>query len=232
MGSVTRVRGTFALLVAAPLAVVATLLLAHSVWLTFIVYHLGICLAAPAWLAARRGVGPRAHLRDIGALPQAGARVGQGVRAGLACALLMGGAVLAAFALAGGPLLRRADLAGTLAAWGVTPGRRPALFAVMLLIDAPAEELFWRGWAHRRLAGWPRRGAAIATVAAAYASYHAVTVAFLTRDATATALFTAAVFGAGCVWGALRERHGQVWPAVLGHAGAVGAYMAVLAARL
>jgi membrane protease YdiL (CAAX protease family) len=229
---VTEIRNAFTLLVAAPLAVVATLLLAHSVWLTFIVYHLGICLAAPAWLAARRGRGARLHLRDIGALPAAGVRVGPGVRAGLVCALLMGGAVLAAFALAGDTLLRCADLAGTLEAWGVTPGRRPALFAVMLLGDAPAEELFWRGWAHRRLAGRPRRGAAIATVAAAYASYHAVTVAFLTRDAALTAVFTAAVLGAGCVWGALRERHGHVWPAVLGHAWAVGAYMAVLAARL
>lgn len=223
---------TALLIAAAPLAVVVTLLLARSVWLTFIVYHLGICLATPAWLAAQRGVGALAHLRDIGVLPPTGGRVGPGLCAGLVCALMMGGTVLATFALAGSALLRSADLAGTLASWGVTPGRLPALFAVMLLGNALAEELFWRGWVHRRLSGWPRRGAAIATAAAAYTSYHAVTVALLTNGAAVTALFTLAVFGAGCVWGALRERHGHVWPAVLGHAGAVGAYMAVLAARL
>lgn len=221
------------LMLVAPLTVAVTLLWAHSVWLTFAVYHLGVCLLAPAVMARADGTrGLRAHLADIGVLTRPGRRFRRGLRSGLLCGVLMGTGTLVAFNLAGDTLLRRADLAGVLAQWGVGPGQLPQLFAVMLLGNAFAEELFWRGWVHGRFASWPARGTAIGITAALYTSYHMLTAALLTRSATATALFTVAVFGAGCIWGWLREKHGTVWPAVLGHAGATAGYMAVLAARL
>ena len=40
-------------------------------------------------------------------------------------------------------------------------------------------------------------------------------------------LFMVAIFVAGLGWGWLREKTGSVWPALLSHAGAAGAYMAV-----
>lgn len=217
------------LVIAAPLSVAATLLLARNVWLTFAVYHLGICLLAPYAIHLARGGGPlRAHLADIGLLLPPGQRLGGGVAAGLLCGLAMGGAVYAFFHLGGDALLRRADPAATLAGWGAGPSRLPLLTALMLPGNALAEELFWRGWVHRRLERRPRRPAAIAGAAAIYTLYHTVTLASLTRDAAATAALSAAVFAAGCAWGWLRERHGHVWPALLGHSGATIAYMAVL----
>jgi membrane protease YdiL (CAAX protease family) len=218
---------------AAPLTVVATLLWAHNVWLTFAIYHLGICLASPALLArAGKDWSVRAHLRDIGLLAPRHRQMWFGIRAGLLCGLVMGGSTVAAFALTGNALLRRADLASALAGWGVTSARLPALFAVMLLGNAFAEELFWRGWAQHRVPGIRGRGRRVLWTAALYSAYHALTVAVLTRSAAVTALITAAILGAGLTWGWLRERYHHVWPALLGHAGATIGYMTVLAVRL
>ncbi len=205
----------------APLVVVATLLLGRSVWLTFLIYHLGICLVAPAIHSRREGRGLRAHARMVGLR-----RVGLGLGAGLgvgAAALVVG-----AFILFGDAWLAGADVRGALAAWGVTPRSLPLLFAVMLLGNGAAEELFWRGWVQAQLGRTRPPRHAIALGAAAYASYHAFTIGLLLRDRAVTALLTAAVFAAGCAWGWLRQRTGSVWPALLSHAGATAGYMAVL----
>jgi membrane protease YdiL (CAAX protease family) len=218
---------------AAPLTVVATLLWAHNVWLTFAIYHLGICLASPVLLArAGKEWSVPAHLRNIGLLRPRNRPVWFGIRAGLLCGLVMGSGTVTAFALTGDALLRRADLASALAGWGVTSARLPSLFAVMLLGNAFAEELFWRGWAQRRVPGIQGRARQVLLTSALYSAYHALTVAVLTRSVAATALITATILGAGLIWGWLRERYDHVWPALLGHAGATIGYMTVLAVRL
>lgn len=147
---------------AAPLVVVGTLFVARSVWLTFLLYHLGICLVAPL-LAGRPGrAGLRAHLRDIGLRPR-GRALGLALGAGLALA------IVGAFALRGRAFLAAGALPGVLGGWGVGPASLPALFAFMLLGNGVAEELFWRGWVHGRLRARRPRAAAIAATAASRA---------------------------------------------------------------
>ena len=128
--------------------------------------------------------------------------------------------------------------------WGISTRQTPWLLAALVVLNAPAEELFWRGYLHTRLvppasdgsassvAGrGPRRSAVpwvvIALLAVGYASYHALTVGRLVPTAGKAALMFSGILAAGLFWGWLRQRSGSVWPALLGHWGAVAAYAAV-----
>jgi len=209
----------FLMLVVPPATVVATLLVLRSVWATFLIYHLGLCILLPAAV-----LGPRAYARGVGLV---GSRVREGVRTGLVL-----GAVLAAgqiAVLAWGADLFFADerVAASLVAWGAGPERAGPLLAIMLVLNGPAEELYWRGWVHGRLSGSPDRRRTIALTALAYASYHGATLGALFGSWLVALLILAAVWGAGCLWGWLRERCGNVWPALLSHAGATLGYMFV-----
>jgi membrane protease YdiL (CAAX protease family) len=102
----------------------------------------------------------------------------------------------------------------------------------MVLFNGIAEELFWRGYIHRRLEGFQARRVAIGTAALFYASYHALTIALLFRSFVVGPLFLVVVFAAGCFWGWLRERYGNVWPAMLSHAGATAGYMIVYVTKV
>ncbi len=206
------------MLVGAPLAVVAGLTLGRSVWAVFAVYHLGICLMLP-WVRERLGAGSSwdDHRRHLG-LSQ---YLGRGILLGPGTAAL----VLAAFFALGQDVLDREIIDGALAAWGVPIAHQKMVALFMLVVNAPAEELFWRGYLHHRLADWPSRTGAMAATSLGYASYHAVTVHLLVGHvAWAVAVFLG-VAAAGFGWGWLREKTGSVWPALLSHLGATWAYV-------
>ena len=214
-----------ALLSAAPLAVAVPLIVFHDVFAVFALYHIGICLLVPAFvnLAVRR-LGMRGHLSVL-ALTGPGSRRGFGL--GLILAGILAAGTLVAFKLFGHVFLADQDIAGTLAAWGAGPERHAALFWFMILVNGPAEELYWRGFVHHELVPVSKPGPCLSMVAAGYASYHAVTVQLLVGSVTVSLLFLAAIWGAGLAWGWLREKTGSVWPPLLGHAGATIAYMIV-----
>ena len=205
------------LMLAAPAAVAVTLLGAGSVWLTYLCYHLGICLVLPALdtLLVRR-LGPRAHARLLALAPPAG------IRLGLALGAVLGGGTVAGLLVLGPRLLDPDTLTGALAAWGVAQDRVVLALGFLVVANGACEELFWRGWAHSALAGVRRRGAAIGIASALYASYHGVTTWALAGDPAVAALMLAVVFGAGLGWGWLRERTGSGWPALISHGMATG----------
>jgi membrane protease YdiL (CAAX protease family) len=204
-----------------------TLLVLHSVWWTFALYHLGVCVLLPflhtvLWSRQRFG----SHLETVGlAAPRD--RLRRGLAWGIGLGLFLGVGTVGAFSLWHEPFLAGRDIPAILESWGVDPARAPLMLAFMVLGNGACEELYWRGWLHRRLAAWPRRGAALAITAAAYTSYHGVTVAAFTASPAVVALFMASIFGAGLFFGWLRERFGTVWPPLLAHTGATAGYMAV-----
>ncbi len=208
---------TWLMLAGPPLVVAATLLGLHSVWATFLAYHLGICLLLP-WLI-ERGNWPRA-------VGLTGGRTRAGAIVGLVLGLIAGGGSYLALTLGADLFLANERVIATLSDWGADPAQAGALMLVMLALNGVAEELWWRGWVHGRLAGWPRRRA-IGLTALAYASYHGVTVAALFGSVALVPVLTAVVWGAGVLWGWLRDRYGCVWPALLSHVGATIGYMAV-----
>lgn len=224
-------------MILAPISVVLTLHAGRSVWLTFAIYHLTICLLVPYLAGRRRDLGRRVRLEEWG-LRRSASRAGAsaGTEGSIRVWLIVGaglGAAAAGVIVGGFMLLHDGLLAGdsvwsTLREWGVTRKSLPTLFAVMLAGNGAAEELFWRGWLHSRLAPIQPRTAAIALAAICYASYHTFTVASLLRSVPVTASFTLAIFVVACFWGWMRERSGSVWPALLCHVGATAGYMTVL----
>jgi len=205
--------------------VVTVLLLLHDVIAVFICYHVLICLVLPLvrnGLVLKRPV--KAHFRDLGLI---GAGTARGVVIGLILGSVLAGGTLVLFRLQGDALLAENNVAGILSQWGVTPSRLWLLQGFMLLVNGPAEELFWRGFIHHELAGVRPRQLALGVASLCYASYHAATLMLLLGSALVAALLFVAVLAGGLIWAWLRERTGSVWPGLLSHWMATVAYMLV-----
>jgi len=227
------------LAVAAPLAVIVGIGYLRSAWWTIAIYHVGICLVAPAIESRLAGRSWRQHaamlgLSDTRAADGSGVRGGSPSRATLAIVLgLVTALVTGAFLVAIRARFLDPDrLEATLAGWGVSPEQMLTMLAVMAVLNAAAEELFWRGYFPGRVAvGLPasRPPVALTVVLPAflYASYHAATIGHLVGETSGVVLMTSGVVGAGLLWGWLRQRTGSIWPPLLSHGGAVLAYLAV-----
>ncbi len=208
-----------------PVLVVAILLWGRNVFAVFAAYHLGFCLFLPAVRnICRRRLAFSQHMIFLGVT---GPGTIRGLALGLVLGVALGGGTIVVFQLFGDVFLAGHNLPEILAQWGVNQKNLALLFWFMILINGPAEELYWRGFLHRKTANRLPRWAAILVIAACYASYHGVTVYLLVADVPVAVLFLAAIFAAGTGWGWLREKTGSVWPALLGHAGATIGYMIV-----
>ncbi len=207
------------LLVVPPAIVVVTLLVLHNIWATFLIYHLGICVLGPLLVTGDRR-------RYAAAVGLSGGRTRAGIRTGLLLGAAMAGAQVAALTWGTDVFFADERVIGSLSAWGAGPEQAGPLLLIMLMLNGPAEELYWRGYVHHRL-GDMRRYRAAALAALAYAGYHGVTLYALFGSLPVAVLILAVVFGAGCFWGWLRERYDNVWPALLSHGGATLGYMVV-----
>ena len=212
-------------LLGAPLAVVACLLMARNVFAVFAVYHLGFCLVLPAAQNfLRRRFTLKDHLEYLGLT---GPGTLRGLLLGLGLGVILAGGTILAFRLFGGIFLADQNIPEILGRWGVDQGNMSLLFWFMVLVNGPAEELYWRGFVHGEMSDRRPRISTILLIAACYASYHGVTVYLLNPNLPVALLFMATIFATGFGWGWLREKTGSVWPALLGHAGAAAAYMIV-----
>jgi len=207
----------------APASVVGALFIWQDVFLVFAAYHLGFCLVLPLWrnLGLRRG-----SWRDhFGSLGLTGPGTSRGMALGLALGLFLATAAIGFFRWQGGNLLASQEVGPVLAGWGVDESNQALMFWFMILVNGPAEELYWRGFVHSGLRDRRPRWATLLLVAGCYASYHGVTIGWLVTDRWVALLFTAAILVMGFLWGVLRERTGSVWPALLSHWAAAAAYM-------
>jgi membrane protease YdiL (CAAX protease family) len=227
------------LALAAPLAVLFGLAYLGSVWWTFAAYHAGVCLVAPLIESRLSGRGWRAHAVMLGLMVGPGivddsqGRGGsprwfrRGIFLGLVTALATGAFLL----LTGERFLDEQRLRATFAEWGTPPEQVLPVLAVVALVNAPAEELFWRGYFPGRVAmARPARPSLALTIvlpAVLYTSYHAATIGRLVGRPVGVAAMVAGVAGAGLLWGWLRQRTGSVWMPLLSHSGAVLAYLLV-----
>ena len=226
-------RTAWLLALAAPLAAVAALLGLQSVWAVFLLYHGMLCLLIPALVLRRRGRPWRHQARELAVLDPDGRLPRALVRRSLGAAAALAALPPLALWLAPGLFPEPTRLLGVLEGWGLQGTDIWWALGFLILVGAPAEELFWRGWLHSRLVasrrqGWP----AAAALALLFTSYHAVTLHALAPTPTATALMLAAVLAAAGIWCWSRWRWASVWPALLTHAGAALGYGLVAAARL
>lgn len=211
------IRWEWGIAVLAPLVVVVGLLVARQVAVVFLVYHLGICLVVP-WLVERaEGRSWRQHLDQLG--------LGGGCRRlGATLAIALVAIPLAAFMVAPELFPGATRLTGALAAWGVDPTRPWPVLLFLGLVNAPAEELFWRGWLQHRLG--PSTGS-LAALVVLFTSYHAVTIGVLAPTPLARAAMLGGVLVAAAAWAWSRRRWGTIWPALASHLGASAGYVAV-----
>jgi len=233
------------LAVIAPVVVVACIEVLHSAWWTFALYQMGICLVFPAIESRLKGRSWRDHAEMLGLVQgrdefgkgsgDSVARSGTGVRhpMGVAVALGVGTAVATAafLLLTRDRFLDPERLEATVSGWGVPPEQILLALGFMAVVNAPAEELFWRGYfpgriarihSHRRPPLW----LAVFLPAFLYASYHVATISRLVGTLPGTLWMAGGVLGGGLLWGWLRWRTGSVWPALLSHSGGVLAYLA------
>lgn len=210
------------LAVLAPLSVVLGLEVLGNVLVTFVLYHLLVCLALPAVLSARRGLSMEAHLKWLGWREASNDWAGHvGVGVGVASGVLAFGFL----GTMGIRLVDAATLQAVLAGWGVPASAAALLFVYMVFVNGIAEELFWRGALQTRLETVSSRGLALGGASLAFASYHAYTVHALTGDLLLAAGLALAVFAAAFIWAGLREFFDSVKPAVWAHLGAAAGYM-------
>jgi membrane protease YdiL (CAAX protease family) len=212
------------LAVIAPMSVIVGIDVVHSVWWVFVTYQVSICLLAP-WIESRAsGRSWREHLTLIGLR---GARSGKlAVVLSLLTILVTGGFLM----LTRDRFLDANRITTALTKWGVSNDNILTLLIIMGVLNAAAEELFWRGYFPGRVQlARPNAPAALTVVLPSflYASYHAATIGKLVGNTTGVVLMTGGVLAAGLFWGWLRRRTNCVWPALLSHSGAVAAYLAV-----
>ncbi len=223
-----RVPGLF--MVLAPVSVIASLVLFEDVLVAFAAYHVGMCLVVPLLYEklGHKDTWPEiAH--EFGLVNLDDRRAwGEGLLVGG----LMGLGMIVPFVALGRGLISPDEVRSAMGAWGITTQDTGLLFAYMLVFNSGAEELFWRGYIHERLAGWSNRSAALVLASMAFASYHWFTVWALTGQALLATVAVVGVFIGGLIWAYLRERHGTVLPALLGHLGATAGYMTVYAGFL
>lgn len=198
---------------------------ARNVFAVFAIYHLGFCLLLPAaknFLHRRFTISD--HLEYVGLT---GPGTMRGVLLGLGLGVILAGGTILAFRLFGGVFLADQNIPEILGRWGVDQGNMPLMFWFMVLVNGPAEELYWRGFVYGEMSDGKPRTATILLTSACYASYHGVTVFLLNPNVPVAVLFMVFIFAAAFGWGWLREKTGSVWPALLAHAGATAAYMVV-----
>jgi membrane protease YdiL (CAAX protease family) len=217
---------TWLLMITAPVAVIMSLGLLRSVWAVFAIYHLGICLLG-TWLLGRGGEVPLPVRLGMVSEPRCGAESRRKLLLGLATGLGGGGLLLLANALLGGRYLEAERVAGAMADWGVRPAQVPLAAAFMVLVNGPAEEVFWRGYVQHRLGPLERPFPALAVPSLWYASYHAVTVLLFLNSALMAAGILAGIFLSGCGWAWLRWRTGSLWPSLISHQLLTVAYVAI-----
>jgi uncharacterized protein len=188
----------------------------------FLLYYLLCCLLLPALdVLVLRRVPLRLLPASLGLRRLSRRELGLGLGSGL----LMSAAMLAALALFRGLVFGDGRIRETLAGWGVSGRNLVLVYLVMLAFNGVVEELFWRGFLHGRLAALPSRLLALGLPALLFASQHLFVLSRLVADPALVALFLAGIFGAGLVWGLLRERSGSVVPCALSHALVTASYM-------
>jgi uncharacterized protein len=211
------------LMAGASASVVLSLWALHSVFAALVVYYGLFCIGVPLLeLRIVKAQSGRALLQHLGVL---GGQVRRGIVAGLALGAVLYVGMLVVFSKAGPLVFAGQHITSTLRAWGAPAGAAWLVILVMLLFNGVAEELFWRGYIHRRLEPLKRRWLALGGVALLFSSYHVYVLSQLLPSRWALSLLTALIFCAALLWGALRERFGCVWPSLISHVCVTAGYL-------
>ncbi|MFD2371142.1 CPBP family intramembrane glutamic endopeptidase [Brevibacillus sp. GCM10020057] len=195
---------------AATLSIFYGLVEKQSLFVTFVCFHLLVCLGIPVVHGWWEGSLQKSWQLAWGRFESKGAVCGLA----FGVLLLLGGT-------GGIWLLLRADgraeqIRGILEAWGLTEPWIWSFFLYLTIVNSLLEELFWRGFVLQRLVLGMSRFVAILLTSFFYSLYHLVVSTVLFGFGWGCCI-TLIVFAVGSVWGRMKERFPSVYPTWFSH---------------
>jgi membrane protease YdiL (CAAX protease family) len=195
---------------AATLAVFYGLVERQSLFVTFVAFHLFVCLGIPLLHGWREG-SLSAQWQTAWAAPD---REGITYGAAFGTALLTG--VVAGFSLLMGHGVRPEWIRLTLEKWGLAKEWFFWFAVYLVIVNSLLEELLWRGFVLQRMLRSLPRWKAVLTSSFFYAMYHFIITAALFGWRWG-ALITLLVFATGVLWAWIKERYPKVYATWVSH---------------
>jgi membrane protease YdiL (CAAX protease family) len=190
----------------------------------FALYYLVCCLGIPFFdLVLKRGLPPRRLPGALGFGKPRGRELALGLGSGAAMVAIM----LVALVLLRDRVFGSGEVEAALSSWGVPREYLALLCAVMLALNGAAEEFFWRGYLHERLAFLSKRYLAVGLSTFFFGAQHLFVISSIVRDPAVVSLFLFGITGAGAIWGYMRERSGSLVPCVLSHMMVTAGYLGI-----
>ncbi|MEJ8544494.1 CPBP family intramembrane glutamic endopeptidase [Brevibacillus borstelensis] len=195
----------------ATLAVFLGLVERRSLMVTFVSFHLLVCLLVPLlhglWEEKLSVQWKRAWIPFDR----------EGMSYGLAIgAMLMTGVMTGAWLLIDGGVIDASHVRHTLMKWGVTPGWLLPFSLYLVIVNSLLEELLWRGFVLERLLHALARPAAVLVSGFFYCLYHLI-VGVILFGLLWGVLITALVFGTGLMWGWMKGLFPSIYTTWLSH---------------
>lgn len=215
---------TLIIMTAAALSLILPLTIFKSVLLVFLLYHIGCCLLLPSiHKIGFEKLGFKAFLQFLG-FDQCNLKISFLIGIGHGLFILV-------FTVAGYFMFQEApflmNIGRSLSQWGATSSNKWAIVVFMIVFNGVVEEVFWRGYALKRLLGVLRPWTAILVATIFYTSYHLATILTFFRFTLISLEIILSIFAAGLLWGWMRWRFNSLWAPVIGHGLATLGYMLV-----
>lgn len=217
---------TAAMMILAPLSIAVPIGLMHNLAVGAFCYHILMCLLIPFFDTAvfNRG-GMKSFLSFVGIT---GGEARQSAIVGAIVGVAAIGITIGGLYLFQDYLLTKGSVTAAVGAWGIPKSALVWLTIYMIIFNGAAEEIFWRGYIHRRLEKMKPRILAIILASLCYVSYHIVTVAAFTGSVVLTLFFTAIIFSMGIIWGLLRDKFNNSLASIISHVLATVGYMSTI----
>ena len=216
---------TLLIIIAAPLSVAIPLGWLNKLWLVFVLYHIFFSLLlAPIDLIILKKKTFKEYLLYIGIST---VELKDNIKLGFLIGISLCISLLLSYIVLGDLLIKSELILNKLTEWGISTDNVFLMLIFMLAFNGVAEELFWRGYIHKRLEHIKERFSAINLAALYYASYHAFILMLFVKNVAIALAFTFIVYAAGIFWGLLREKYNSVIPAAISHTGATLGYMMI-----
>jgi len=200
-----------------------SLALLRSVFAAFSVYYLGFGIILPV---IDRIVLKKESLKQlsdyIGITPVPGRNA---LIAGAVSFAVVFSAILIFFALLNDAMLNKAEILSALNAWGVTKGNIIPVFIIMVIFNGAVEELFWRGYIHRRFEIMENRITANAIPVFFFTAQHSFVILNFTNQVLPFIVLMLGIGLGGIIFAMLREKTKNVLASVMCHVGATAGYM-------
>ncbi|WP_400163259.1 CPBP family intramembrane glutamic endopeptidase [Brevibacillus sp. TJ4] len=194
----------------ATLAIFYGLVERQSLFVTFVAFHLLVCLGIPLLHGWREGK-LAAHWRAAWGVYDT-----RGARFGLILGLIQMVGVMSGIWLLLRTEGRAEEIRAILQNWGLHGGWLGLFALYLIIVNSLLEELMWRGFVLQRLQQVMSRPAAIMLSSLFFSLYHFIIVSVLFNPLWGVFL-TALVFGAGVLWAWMKSMFPSVYPTWFSH---------------